>query len=1073
MRVGGKRGRARATSTSPPCKRVRGGRGKAARAQPNCGNDDEAPDVAAASTCRRSRSKGKALNPSTCASCAAKLDPSTAVAKMDRDDTQVRMCGKCMKTYLDGFSFMDPGDFVEEKNTPNSQVAIDFAAATKVSNGGEREFAAQSVIGASLREISVARKYTAMNEAEFKQEFKVAPLQKHVRHAPSAQVPSESNPEEMETVWLFTWDPLSPYRTVTMGYKLTAEKKETLMHESQHLYDGQADSVLGFKSTANSEEWSVSVPEKAKSTAAWKAKLGTHGAGVSGADSSPAKPMPPQQDALSAHTSAAADASFAGRLEEEDGMNAEAGADDVDEALPQIKVVAGGLVANRRGLTPSLAKGTASVKGSAGGRSRSPMKKLGSFEARSVADTSVGDDVSDAGSAKTAKTGRGMLADPNEEVVKWRNRLELNKIMQGHGDLQLYHAEQSATKLHDKGYTNEAQQLRAYLKLVLIAKSLRPSNLDKLSMDELKAGLTTVARHSDFPPEVLVAVARAHLKQALGGASEKDGFQNFLKMAWPWPLGPDAEAKFDVLEPRVCYLPLNTLDRAEIFDHFVSKGILSRLIAGGSAQKQNLVSVCKALAQQAGNVLGEESQLTEEVSSYLCELMSATTSLPILADPGKLLLDPDADEQVEAISQLQNAATDINKSFLQQIALAVQGAEFYEERMAMILRASGPLAELIPIVQAGLDAVKAIGGSDNGVAEKSALLASVLRDLPRVTAAGIHTVLSDGYKEDVKSAVIALTEQASSMKDLTKDDYSSLTSVLQDASTCFPFDKTINEMMTFFGEELGKVSQARLVEAVTAKLEEFNTVTELTAENFTTLHDSVKDMNGVRLDDGSVLAVEAAIRRIFDTEGLHSEESLADKLSLVTDLAGVLPIATEKHPALEGVRLLEQMAVVGKESSSLPRSENGHADLEKAAGTKGMASRLQAQHNALVSVLAEAPKTNLLEKVVLNAKALELHIQKEVHEIGKILTHQSREAVEQMTVKMSDITGGLPGGAKWLDGCSNKVQNDWKQLAEHAKKTILKESGVAKLKAQLRELDAASHLELTSCISDDIANTFP
>ena len=98
-------------------------------------------------------------------------------------------------------------------------------------------------------DVTIDTKVTIMNELEFKHTYADRkPTQRLIRHHPSLEVPVDLK-GTLEKVWVFKWQPTSPFRTLTNSTRVSQEFHEIAMQPQFELYKGQADNYMEARKT--------------------------------------------------------------------------------------------------------------------------------------------------------------------------------------------------------------------------------------------------------------------------------------------------------------------------------------------------------------------------------------------------------------------------------------------------------------------------------------------------------------------------------------------------------------------------------------------------------------------------------------------------------------------------------------------------------------------------------------------------------------------------------------------------------------------------------------------------------
>ena len=373
---------------------------------------------------------------------------------------------------------------------------------------------------------------------------------------------------------------------------------------------------------------------------------------------------------------------------------------------PPRRVVAG-LAASSRVAASNLKASPTRPSKDVPARSRSPRPardqssvSLGGEE-ENTAESAMSDATSQRSSATTALASRGMLAEPAAEVLKWTSKLPLIEIMAGKCDTQVHHADVAAQKLHKQGHEIESKQLKAYLRNVYVARSLRPNSLRDLEQDDLNNALQVMMKHTGFPDKVMVALVRRQAKEKVKTVADMSSFEDYMQVCWPWPIDlTKPKQAFDPMLPKVSELPVPTLERVQLFDYFVCAGFFADLVSKGKCQSAFAESIADRLMELAEAVVGSDEHLGDDEANYVCALIATCSALKVIIQPGSFLMSGEMDAKYKELNSLRSSMQlDSECSFMKKVAIALDTSEFYANNCSLLLKAQGVLADLAPTVQ--------------------------------------------------------------------------------------------------------------------------------------------------------------------------------------------------------------------------------------------------------------------------------------------------------------------------------------------------------------------------------------
>ena len=154
------------------------------------------------------------------------------------DAMHYAICKFHSTVYLDGFAVMPINRVLELKGT-DEDFNQTIAQAERVRKSGVQEFKPEDVMESHQSHIVIKRKFTILNEKEFRGEMQNNPTVRVTRGIPIANVPCERNPGELEKVFLMKYEPDSPYRELSLTTGTGCVKRRKIMDFPQHLYARQ------------------------------------------------------------------------------------------------------------------------------------------------------------------------------------------------------------------------------------------------------------------------------------------------------------------------------------------------------------------------------------------------------------------------------------------------------------------------------------------------------------------------------------------------------------------------------------------------------------------------------------------------------------------------------------------------------------------------------------------------------------------------------------------------------------------------------------------------------------------
>ena len=160
------------------------------------------------------------------------------------------MCKKDLKIYSSGFSHLQIDVFVNLYHADGNDVKSQYAEATRILDKPKlAAFLSSAVNTLKGRMVAIDKKVTVLNDTEWRHEMGKKPGTRVNRSQPSVSVGNPDHEGGRERLWMFKYDPNSPYRTLIERDWVQVTKNTEHLSETKNYYAKHAEAVCNFDLT--------------------------------------------------------------------------------------------------------------------------------------------------------------------------------------------------------------------------------------------------------------------------------------------------------------------------------------------------------------------------------------------------------------------------------------------------------------------------------------------------------------------------------------------------------------------------------------------------------------------------------------------------------------------------------------------------------------------------------------------------------------------------------------------------------------------------------------------------------
>lgn len=397
---------------------------------------------------------------------------------------------------------------------------------------------------------------------------------------------------------------------------------------------------------------------------------------------------------------------------------------------------------------------------------------------------------------------RATPSDPSrgEDLISyWMRKVPLASVCTGALDGR------SITPLKraiDKAPIDEANRMRNYYKLVLMAGELRRERLMRLPAGELHAILSRLGSELEFPDQV----KRALVDHAVDAHIASNDDEQLMHTLLPWA-GHESEA-FNPLAPRLALLDSMPLQKK--LDKFRSALFgqhLGELISAGESRSLQVRSLCEKM-----KVSLEDVDIVELSTSSVIVLREAKVAAEALVG----LITKEFAVVAESLRAVVSMRGKTSRTILVSIAAAIESSQWYSQRLAMFT-SNEPL--IMEWSEKAKDFTDFLASSPDASVDTFAKLEGILVEFGNFLNA-LPMELVKSFANELEStlvlAVEAVVEKSSIASEVDSSLVAAASKCVAEALTAFPMSARIVGLQEALGKILVKAdSKSRLAKAVT------------------------------------------------------------------------------------------------------------------------------------------------------------------------------------------------------------------------------------------------------------------
>eukprot|EP00971_Amphidinium_carterae_P350467 6491562-Amphidinium_carterae.1 len=441
-------------------------------------------------------------------------------------------CELCSKTWTTAFGWLEWPEVLAEMQKKDMFKEFFFKAKERIQSAEGPIACASHMTKLTKYSVQVSRLYTVASEKELKGSLAQARLNKwQVKSLPTAQIPSESCPSELETVYVFRNPHASPLRELRVVGEV-----EILLGE--HMVKPESSFFAEHCSLALEQ-----VKSKDPTTSVLTNLLGKE----------------PDVETFEAWFDLATK-----NKSENDGEEGGGDEQPVEEDAGDIEMVGvEAESANKPGGTPNI------------------VRKL-SFTPPSKKPVTSPDGLLDAQSVSTALTAIGVswlavLQGDEAELMQWKQKFDPQVFFSKDADLRSLRAIDNAV-IRYEGRDRKAlsMALTNYVKILRLCDSFGKLDLSRAKRDQITSALIQFKAESIKLP---VNICTSLLERKANELMEENNFASILEVLNPF----DTEAdEFDPLNPTLSSLPVLAAAKCATFNKLIIEKLLVSHIELGS-----------------------------------------------------------------------------------------------------------------------------------------------------------------------------------------------------------------------------------------------------------------------------------------------------------------------------------------------------------------------------------------------------------------------------------------------------------------------------------------------------------
>ena len=293
-------------------------------------------------------------------------------------------------------------------------------------------------------------------------------------------------------------------------------------------------------------------------------------------------------------------------------------------------------------------------------------------------------------------------------LIAKKSKLPVREIMfkerKGGWGRSIRGAESAVERLLKEGFPKQSVQLDAHVKLCVHARKLQPANLKAATkldqLDEIMEAVRKLKKHqATFHGETMLLLLKQRMKReveklkiaGLDRSQVVDGVNTMMSVSSPWCIA-DAEQAFDVLNPTLSMLPIDTAARLEIFTEVVVEDMLVLMIKGAEQQSAAVLVVAECIRYTFGQI--DMIRLDTQEAKMVSHMMDIAKALSGILGGFYHCL-----QFKEEIQHLRDAADgSVQKSLCALVGHAIMQTPFYHEQISLFFDNEEALKVVLPLM---------------------------------------------------------------------------------------------------------------------------------------------------------------------------------------------------------------------------------------------------------------------------------------------------------------------------------------------------------------------------------------
>jgi len=614
-------------------------------------------------------------------------------------------------------------------------------------------------------------------------------------------------------------------------------------------------------------------------------------------------------------------------------------------------------------------------------------------------------------------------------VELWQQRLPLAALMtdsRPKGRTRKALKDRIEKLASSKATQPEANRLRPFYDLVLLAEQLRPKKLRLMQRAELVAAVAALRKAGvAFPRAVQAELLDCAFDQYL----EAGDFHKLLIAIAPWHQGHD---QFDPENPMLCELGIDTTETLLKFKDYFTRCLVPMIMQGLPRSKQ-VQEFCKLVKDSLDTV-----DLVEMDAAVANTYRETTTAIAGLDAVINMPFDSSIETTVKSIDRRRRKT---DKSILTTIATTINASPEYHKRFESLLQA---LPDMIQYGDRIQEHVSKLEKTLSVTAEDFGMLGRMCDDISKLDASTTANLIED-FRGEVLNAVLKLWATAKALSEsgeLNIEVAQAAQKCLADAVVAFALDNKVKFAQVAAVEVLTTYSaQARSENLAKAfRVEKVLTIDD-GDDNFTAIAEDMQhciaEASGITTPVETLNDITAHFVHIAELVAQHIQGNQVVGITLASKVMELWGAVGNRFPkeAMENVRqcIVVTIELAGLLQVTQEGQEDGDAaELEKSMVRIGVLTR---RAELLITDAMSCDLEQTVNQLLDKAKTVAAD-GKTKHDslIAKFL-HATEDHMKEAQKKLFEIMLGTVGGNVWHAKVPNGVA--WQGLVDEAQAKLM------------------------------------